>query len=415
MHSTRLASFSNRIMNQSIIIHASNSIIVLIFSTTENLLHMLQLVAPKMTLRQMQNDEMRIGAMNTLLTQIHPSHFNSHEDAVNIYEDVQAFYDLCFTKMSEDTKSVSKRMNLILLGRNKKSKSPTTVVDLVAQFNVRQKWNWLDNYLRPLPPTALESGKVLAPLIAYQCINCRGAIAHGKRPSLIYSWENVQSCTGQSVMDILNKHGGYKSMTGGNVEEIKIEIIEHGPVISFSFIPSSAFALEHGKNIVRSRIKKHHYAMIVGWKLTEFGTVWLVQSYNGKTLMEVPVGHNSIDETILAPKDDYMNVTWQSGPYYDKDMSNFEGWLQSESISLILKSHDLEDLAEMFGNKSFDEVIRDRERFVIRDKKTNAHSRACVIERLNWESDIKAWKVICAFNDQGSSPLLDHNCSSSSS
>ena len=55
-----------------------------------------------------------------------------------------------------------------------------------------------------------------------------GAIAHSKRPSLIYSWENAASCTGLSVMDVLSKHDGFKSMTRGSIEEIKLEIILHG-------------------------------------------------------------------------------------------------------------------------------------------------------------------------------------------
>lgn len=299
----------------------------------ENLLHMLQLVAPEMTLQELKNDQLRVTVMKKLLVQIHPSNFTENQDAQNIYEDVQTFYDACCSRMNGE-KSGSNQMKWL---QRRNQKSPNTVVELVVQFNVRQKWHWLQGYLRPLSPNKIESGKVLAPLVAYQCINCRGAIAHGKRPSLIYSWENVESCRGKSVMDILDKHGGYKSLTGRQVDEIKIEIIKNGPVISFSFIPSSSFALEHSDSIVKSRIKKHHYALIVGWKLTEYGSVWLVQSYNGETTFEVPVGQCSIDETILVPKDDFSNVTWQCGPYYDKDMSSFRGWLQSESITLVIK------------------------------------------------------------------------------
>ncbi len=340
--------------------------------------------------------------MKNLLVLVHPSNFPDNPDAQNIYEDVQTFYDACCTAMNEEKSGKTNRWL-----QRKNNKSPNTVVESVVQFNVRQKWHWLEGYLRPLSPSKVESGKILAPLIAYQCINCRGAIAHGKRPSLIYSWENVETSTGKSIMEILDKHGGYRSITGGQVDEIKIEIIKNGPVISFSFIPSTSFAKEHSDSIVKSRIKKHHYAIIVGWKLTEYGSVWLVQSYDAKSLMEVPVGRCSIDETILVPRDDYSNVTWQSGPYYDKDMSSFKGWLQFESITLVLKSGDLEELAEVFEEKPFGEVIQEQVRFVIRDKKRYAHSRSCVIQNLKWEKDIKAWKVICSFNDKGSHPLLD--------
>jgi len=355
-------------------------------------------------MQHLQHDETRVEAMKKLLVNIHPTNFPANEDAHSIYEDLQAFYDSCCAKMNEEPTEGSKTSRMMKLRR--KTTSPDTVIDLVVQFNVRQKWPWLDGYVRPLCPETLTSGKVLAPLVAYQCINSRGAIAHGKRPSLIYSWENVVPCTGQTVMEVLNNHGGFKSITGGKVDEIKMEIIQNGPVISFTFQPTSLFALENKDSIVKSRIKKHHYCLIVGWRLTEFGEVWLVQSYTGKEILQVPVGQYSIDETIIAPKDSYVNVTWQQGPYYDNDMSAFRGWNQYDVMSLTLKSKELEELAEIFGEKAFHEVIRDKVRFVIRDKKKNAHSRSCILDGIKWETDIKAWKVSFVFNDNGSSPLL---------
>lgn len=364
---------------------------------------MLQIVSPNITLEQLQNDEERIKAMKQLLVQIHPSNFPNNKDALNIYEDVQTFYDACCEKMTvNDAKKLRRR-------KNSPRASPTSVVDSVVQFHVRQKWPWLDGYLRPLSPDELTSGKVLAPLVAYQCINCRGAIAHGKRPSLIYSWDNVVSMVNQSVMDVLEKHGGYKSIVGRKVEDIKVEIIKNGPVISFSFTPTSSFARDHSESIVKSRIKKHHYCMIIGWKLTEYGEVWLVQSYNGSEILQVPVGQSAIEETILFPKNNFLYVTWQQGPYYDKDMSNFRAWHQYEELSLILKSHELEELAEVFGERPFHEVISERTRFVIRDKKKNAHSRSCFIDRLKWDRELKSWHVVFKFIDRGSYPLLEED------
>jgi hypothetical protein len=369
----------------------------------ENLLLLLEIVSPNITLEQLQNDEDRLKAMKQLLVQIHPSNFPSNEDALNIYEDVQTFYDACCENMTiNDGKK---------LRRRKKSPRalPTSVVDSVVQFHVRQKWPWIGGYLRPLPPDDLTSGKILAPLVAYQCINCRGAIAHGKRPSLIFSWENVISMANHSVMDVLEKHGGYRSIVGRKVDDIKVEIIKNGPVISFSFTPTSSFARDHSESIVKSRIKKHHYCMIIGWKLTEYGEVWLVQSYNGSEILQVPVGQSAIEETILFPKNNFLFVTWQQGPYYDRDMTNYRGWHQYEELSLILKSHELEELAELFGERPFHEVISERTRFVVRDKKKNAHSRSCFIDRLKWDKDLKAWDVVFKFIDLGSYPLLDED------
>lgn len=371
----------------------------------ENLLLLLQLASPQITLQTLNSDDDRIHAMKQLLLQIHPSNFPDNEDALSIYEDVQSFYEACCENLTDNTSKKSRRR------KNSPRASPTSVIDSVVQFHVRQKWPWLDGYLRPLAPHMLTSGKILAPLVAYQCINCRGAIAHGKRPSLIYSWDNVMSMANHSVMDVLQKHGGYKSILGRKVEDIKVEIIQNGPVISYSFTPSSSFAREHEESIVQSRVKKHHYCMIIGWKLTEYGEVWLVQSYNGSEILQIPVGQSSIEETILAPKNSFLFVTWQDGPYYDKDMTDFKGWHQYKEFSMVMKSHDLEELAEIFGERPFHEVISDRIRFVIRDKKKNAHSRSCFIDRLQWDRDLKVWHVVCKFIDRGSYPLLEEDMS----
>jgi len=355
-------------------------------------------------MKQLQRDEERLSVMKDLLVQMHPSNFPDNKDAQNIYEDMQTFYERAAENMNEESSKQSRRRK-----KNNPRASPTSVIESVVQFNVRQKWPWLDGYLRPLSPDKITSGKVLAPLVAYQCINLRGAIAHGKRPSLIYSWENVETCVGQSMMEILVKHGGYKTINGSKVDEIKIEIITNGPVISFSFIPTKAFAQEHSESIVKSRIKKHHYCLIIGWKLTEYGEVWLVQIYNGVEIFEIPVGRYAIEEIILAPKDKYLHITWQQGPYHDKDMTHFHGWHNYEDIALILKTNELEELAEIFGNKPFHEVIVEKTRFVIRDKKKPSHSRSCSLTSLKWDKNLKVWQVQCTFNDKGSHPLIDED------
>ncbi len=271
--------------------------------------------------------------------------------------------------------------------------------------NIRQKWDFLDGYTRPQPPEKLTSGKVLAPLVAYQCINARGAIAHGKRPSLIYSWDNAYACVGSSIQEVFEKHGGYRLITGGKVDEIKVELIHSGPVISFSFIPTKSFASKYPNSILQSRIKKHHYCLIVGWKLTEFGEVWLVQSYHGSEMMHIPVGQFNIEETIVFPKDNFKNVSWQQGPYFDKDMSNNLDWFKTPHLELNLSSNELEDFVSMFGSVGIHQIITDKVRFVVRDAKCIAHSRSSRVKEVTFDRKTKLWKVSCSFNDNGICPL----------
>lgn len=372
------------------------------------MLRLLKLVSPSITNADLLNEEERIKAINKLLNQAHPSNFMDNIDAENVHVDVKQFCAKCCEQM--EMKSSKKR-----LGRRKKQSKiqnqQENKAESVVQFNIRQKWSHLDGYVRPLPPEKLTSGKVLAPLVAYQCINARGAIAHGKRPSLVYSWENVESCRGMSVMDVFKKHGGFKTISGSKVHDIKVEIIENGPVVSHSFIPTTSFATEHSKSIVPSRIKKHHYCMIIGWTLTEYGEAWLVQSYNGGEIMDIPVGRFSIDETIIAPKSSFVNLTWQQGPYFDRDMTLNKGWHNVEEITLKLSENELGKFAETFGDKDFSEAIIEKTRFVIRDKNKNAHSRSCSMQSLQWNKMQQVWDITCLFNDKGSYPLVERNLS----
>jgi hypothetical protein len=403
---------TNQLYNIKMSLHIDNKIllehvnrnILLKDRNPENLLRLLRLVDTSLTAKIIESsEEVRVAAMKDLMIKIHPNNFPSNPDAFSIYEDAQGFFEACNQNMNATNGEFLHKKSLFQ--RKPKPPSPTTVVSAVVQFNVRQKWSYLEGYLRPLSPDILTSGKILAPLVAYQCINSRGAITHGKRPSLIYSWENVQSCTGLSVMEIFNKHGGFKTFKV--TDDVKVEIIENGPVISFSFLPTEDFSDHYGSSIIKSRINKHHYCMIIGWKLSEFGEVWLVQTYDAKHVIEIPFGSYSIDETILAPKDDFFNITWQQGPYFDRDLSKFPEWYNYKEITFLLNSEELENFCEMaLEGKSILEANSKKTRFVIRDKNKPAHSRSCALEDIKWEKDIKMWKLTCGFNGVGSFPKL---------
>ena len=93
----------------------------------ENLLSLLLLSNPQLTLTDVVDDKHRIQAMQDLMVTIHPSNFSYHEDAQGVFEDVQRFYDLCNKKIMESKESKGRRC-----GRNRPT-SPTSVVDQVVQ------------------------------------------------------------------------------------------------------------------------------------------------------------------------------------------------------------------------------------------------------------------------------------------
>jgi hypothetical protein len=389
-------------MDNKVILEQVNRRILLKDKNARNLCQLLRLVDSSLTSEVIESEKVRTAAMKDLMLKIHPNNFPSNPDAFSIYEDALEFFEGCNQNMNSNGEFQNKRR---LFQRKPKPPSPTSVVSAVVQFNIRQKWSFLECYLRPLSPDVLTSGKILAPLVAYQCINFRGAITHLKRPSLIYSWENVTSCTGLSVMEVFNKHGGFKTIKA--VDDIKVEIIENGPVISFSFLPTQDISDQYGSSIVPSRINKHHYCIIIGWKLSEFGEVWLVQTYDGKHVLEIPFGSYSIDETILAPKDDFLNITWQQGPYFDQDLSKFPDWCNYKAITFMLKSEELENFCEMsLEGKSFLEAISNKTRIVVRDKSKPAHSRSCFLEDIKWDKNMKMWNLMFRFNGVSNPKLL---------
>jgi len=364
----------------------------------ENLYKLLLWSSPELTIDDMGDTTVRMKAMKKLMTRIHPKNFPNNEDALNIYEDIQTFYDACCNDLIDEAEA-EKTQQKSILRKRRRTVSPATIIDSIVQFSVRQKWAHLNDYTRPVPPYRLVSGKLLSPLVAYQCINARGAIAHGKRPTLIYSWDNAHTCDGYSVSDVFEKHGGSKSIVDGNTDDIKLELVKNGPVVSVSFIPDKAFYLEHEKNIVQSRIRKHHYCLIIGWELTEFGEVWLVQNYSGDEVMKIGFGTYSIEEHIIFPKDDFITTAWQKGPYFDTNMSQYEGWLQKKSIELSMKTAEFESFMGLLDEQGIYEAIYDKTRFCIRDRKKIAHSRSAMLQDVKWNPEERYWTVRCAFND----------------
>lgn len=177
-----------------------------------------------------------------------------------------------------------------------------------------------------------------------------------------------------------------------------------GPVVSVTFIPTKDFADKHEASIVRSRINKRHYCLIIGWKLTEFGEVWLVNNYLGTDVLEIPFGKYNIDETVIVPKDNFDNTTWQKGPHFDLDMSTVKGWLQLKAIDFMLKSSEFEVFAGVLGKIGINEAILKKTRFVVRDQKTNAHSRTCNLKEVSWNQEKLMWRIAFIFCDSGANP-----------
>jgi hypothetical protein len=128
------------------------------------------------------------------------------------------------------------------------------------EFNVNDKWSHI-SYDRPSVQDDMDKD-AMSRAVAFQCINARGAIAHGRRPAMIFetSW---MSKMGDAAAILSDPHfGGSKHLKG--VAAIKEELMNNGPVFSTSFNPNVLFLRE---NIIGK--SKHGWQtnmLIVGWQ-----------------------------------------------------------------------------------------------------------------------------------------------------
>ena len=229
-------------------------------------------------------------------------------------------------------------------------------------------------------------------------------MAHGNIKGLAYSIDQLKEGACAAVED------GFACMGVGTnhlhgVDEIKEELRKNGPVVSTSFKLDRGFAAagEYGNSFAHQRIGKMHELLIVGWKLTAFGEVWLANPlYSPPKANENPIriafGQFDIDDECLAPKASFENTPWQAGPYFDHKLSMVPEWRTWHGVDMQITSLNLEKLAACF-DEGFYSAILNKKRFVIRDEAKFAHSRAAYLTEVTWNKAEKKWKVSASFTE----------------
>jgi hypothetical protein len=161
---------------------------------------------------------------------------------------------------------------------------------------------------------------------------------------LFFGWSKVESDTArfETTEQIWNaKFRGTRRLD--TVEAIQTEICTRGPVLSTSFVLSSRFAntTEHSDAFYLQRINQTHPLLIVGWKSTPLGDVWLVyspiaSSRKSTELIPIAFGQFGINALCLAPESDLQDKAWQSGPFLDLNLSKWpDAWTTWKSATSI--------------------------------------------------------------------------------
>ncbi|KAL9178972.1 hypothetical protein ACHAXT_011945 [Thalassiosira profunda] len=355
----------------------------------EALLSLLQLASPELQRVASTGDETP-RAFKTLLARVDPNkHPQDKPRATRLSKSVHAFYQKCLA-----CPPASKRQ--------KTSHSPSNV-SLPLEFNAAEKWPHMDLHLPDhqfqLQPK-LEAINNKSRVVAYQCINARGAIAHGKRIELEHKAKITDIDT--SVELTFNTYGsGSKCLS--HPEDIKEELMKNGPVVSTSFGPTDAFQRSNGF--------RQKDVLIIGWKQLSSGEAWIIHPIFGyssdhsifgysegvpyaKGTSHVAIGQFGIDDKCLAPANSFENVSWEKGPYLD--LATAEGtkkkwWSPSynENVTVDMKSMSgLDSLIKELGTAFFPDPDSRREGkaivVTVRDSEKKARTRKAKLHSVKW-------------------------------
>lgn len=136
----------------------------------ETLMELLQLATPELDESSLTNPSESKKLFRTLLTRVHPDkHPADSGRATRLCQDVKIFYESCGVSLSSPEPNRKKR----------KSGSPTSTA-FPLEFRSKEKWPHIGFLLRGVQEEHMADETVASCLVAYQCINARGAIAHGK-------------------------------------------------------------------------------------------------------------------------------------------------------------------------------------------------------------------------------------------
>jgi len=342
---------------------------------------LLRMSTPEITLEKIKNEIHREKAFKLMKLRIHP---DKHPDSVNtatrLFQEVQMFFERCCDRL--ETTEFDKLME------HSSDKFP-------SKFRVHMQWTFLGRF-EPTSATSILSEKDLARLMACRCINARGAIAHGKQTGLVF---DIHKFSESSVEEIFSARcNGFKVLS--SIDEIKTELMTRGPIVSTSFRLSQGFAgkAEYSSCFLMSQTGKAHPLLIVGWKFTKFGDVWVVNHLDDSQDHVIAFGHFMIDHKCLAPVRTFENDAWQPGPYFEFDFSNVLDWRKGTSITFYVNSSQLESLVSCFDS-GIVAAVQTKASFELCDQNKKAHSRTCALKELQWDHEVTAWKVWADFID----------------
>lgn len=308
-----------------------------------SLFRLLKLGTPDFAEAAIDDETRRNRAFKKVRRFVHPDK-NKCKGSTKLFQDVTKFYEDCVEHMK-----TSKRSRL----GNEEKKASVSV-----GFQVHDKWPFLVTQVNQAMDETVTSA-TLAAYVSAQCLNCRGAIAHGQPLERYFRSRDLQSRA--TVQDIFKDFGGGVKVIPEVVGAIQEEIKTNGPVVSTGF-----------------RAWNSREALLLGWK----GNCWLALPVTGNELVEIPFGQYGAERGVVAPLSTFTGCTFQSGPYIDLESLPDSGeWMNFKSMTVELSDASIiTHLAHCLGGQSSQSADEIKTAcFVIRNARVPAHSRTFVV------------------------------------
>jgi hypothetical protein len=279
--------------------------------------------------------------------------------------------------------------------------------DLPVNFDAFEQWPYMDDLVKSPASTETLTTNELSWIMGCRVINLRGACIHGQAIGRAYQvtrkTSELEKC--HTVDEVLRHFGFVSSRRLRKVPEIKAEILAHGPVVSTSFQLHKTFCQsnhgEHASKFSKNHIGKLHPILLVGWTMTSSGELWKVQALDGGTF-ELGMGNFEVSTSVLAPPDDILEtIPWQStGPYFDLNMPSVQSgrdWRDLRHMSISISAKELETFSKLLEG-GFQNAIKNKQSFVIRDKNKLAYSRRYTLREIA-TGDSGKWKISVSLAD----------------
>jgi hypothetical protein len=413
----------------------------------QSLYDLLKIATPDLKLHMVDNTSQREHAYRALKVIIHP---DKHRKALKnngvemqrvtkIFQETSAYYNVCCARLSMESPSLQDNNSLegdtptktphrhntplrVNSGfdqasmSNKRDYRPPSIISfgedmqlfhrdsMPVSFDAYEQWPYMNDMVKaPATDTTLLSTNELSWIMACRVINLRGACIHGQAIGRAYQVtkksSDLEMC--KTVEDVLRHFGFVASQRLRKIQDIKMEIMAHGPVLSTSFQLHKSFYQQQQSTSMTNKFSKNHVSklhplLLVGWSMSSLGELWKVQALDGGTF-ELGTGQFEISTTVVAPPASILEtIPWQStGPYLDLNMPSSvqsgRDWRDLRHMSISISAKELETFSKLLEG-GFQQAIKNKQSFVIRDKHKLAYSRRYTLREIT-TGDNGKWKI----------------------